>query len=66
MSKRRTITLTETEYEAIISAFAVWYGNTYEEASSEWSEFGTPIPRDIRETNRALERIRDKWWRAGR
>ena len=66
MSKRRKITLTETEYNAIISAWAIWYANDYENEETEQIEYGTPMPRKTKETNRALERIQDKWRTAGR
>lgn len=66
MSKRRKITLTETEYNAIISAWAVWHANDYENEETEQIEYGTPMLRKTKETNRALERIQDKWRAAGR
>lgn len=66
MSKRRTITLTETEYLAIVSAFAVWHASFYEQAESDKMEYDVPIPTSIKTTNRALGRILDKWHRAGR
>lgn len=66
MSKRRTITITQTEYDAIVSAFAVWHADVYENAESDDMEYDVPIPTDIKTTNRALERILDKWHRAGR
>lgn len=61
MSKRRKITITETEYNAIIRAWASWYCNDYETADSDRIEHGTPIPTKIRQTNQALERIQNKW-----
>ena len=66
MNKRRKITITQTEYEAIISAFATWHGIVYEEAEYNKTEYDTPIDTDTQKTNQALRRVIRKWHEAGR
>lgn len=54
MSKRRTITMTETEFEALLSA-----------ASMHEYEFEDEPTAESRAVDRALTRLIQKWYKAG-
>lgn len=63
MTGRRTITLTEREYQAITEAVCVWEAEIYEHIE-EGTFFSDEA--EARRTKKALDRVSAKWATAGK